>query len=216
MTDRFIMSSRQAAELDHALERNGWTSADVKTATKGNTLAQFRKVLLGTATVVDNPATKKKQPKLLVSDGHYAAVEISERHDPESFWQTRPGLYVYDDFRNRIVVAAKPTEAGAKFKKLPRLKLGRNATGEELKIARPNGIWTATDFCPWLAAKLAKQADGKDGEFLNNGWANLFLVEGIDGEVFVVRVSWLGGEWYVDTWLLDYDWLVGSQFGFRN
>ncbi|MBI2004790.1 hypothetical protein HYS79_01345 [Patescibacteria group bacterium] len=216
MTDRFIMSSRQAAELDHALERNGWTSADVKTATKGNTLAQFRKVLLGTATVVDNPVTKKKQSKLLVSDGHYAVVEVGERHDPGSLWQTRPGLYVYDDFRNRIVAAAKPTETGAKFKKLPRFKLGRNATGEELKGARPNGIWTATDFCPWLAAKLAKQAGGKDGEFLNNGWANLFLVEGVNGEVFVVVVGWFGGEWIVDAWRLDDDWPGGSQFGSRN
>lgn len=164
----------------------------------------------------DTKAKQDKPPKLLVSDGHYGAVEMTGPHDPSAFWQTRSGLYVYDDFQNRVAAAAKPTEVGTKFKKLPRFKLGRNATGEELKDARPNGIWTATDFCPWLAAKLAKQANGEKGEFLNNGWANLFLVEGVRGGVFVVDVDWDDGGWSVCTWHLDYGWDDGCQFGSRN
>jgi hypothetical protein len=131
-------------------------------------------------------------------------------------WQTRLGLYVYDDFRTRIVAAAKPTEAGVRFNKLPRFKLGRNTTGEELKTARSGAVWSATDFCPWLAAKLAKQAKGEDGEFLNNRWANLFLVEGVNGGVFVVRVHSRGGRWVVYMWRLDLEWFVGHQFGSRN
>ena len=51
MADTFVMSARQAAELDHAFERNGWTPTDVKTLSKGGTLAEFRKVLLGHAII---------------------------------------------------------------------------------------------------------------------------------------------------------------------
>ncbi|MFN3188194.1 MAG: hypothetical protein ACK42D_01445 [Candidatus Paceibacteria bacterium] len=46
------MSARQAAELDHAFERNGWTPAEVKKLSQGNTLAQVRRVLLGHAEII--------------------------------------------------------------------------------------------------------------------------------------------------------------------
>lgn len=46
-----IMTSRQAAELDHAFERNGWTAVNVKKASKGDTLARFLDVLLGRAEI---------------------------------------------------------------------------------------------------------------------------------------------------------------------
>lgn len=51
MTDKFVMSVRQAAELDHAFERSGWTPAEVKLLSSGSTLADVRKVLLGHASI---------------------------------------------------------------------------------------------------------------------------------------------------------------------
>ena len=51
MSDKFVMSSRQSAELDHAFERNGWSSADVKLLSCGNALAQFLPVLRGQAEI---------------------------------------------------------------------------------------------------------------------------------------------------------------------
>ena len=53
MADTFVMSARQAAELDHAFERNGWTPAEGKQLSSGRLLADFRQVLLGNAAVVD-------------------------------------------------------------------------------------------------------------------------------------------------------------------
>ncbi len=53
MADTFIMSTRQAAELDHAFERNGWTPAEVKQLSSGGLLAEVRKVVLGTSAIVD-------------------------------------------------------------------------------------------------------------------------------------------------------------------
>ena len=51
MADKFIMSARQAAELDHAFERNGWTSAEVKKLSSGRILEDFREVILGNAII---------------------------------------------------------------------------------------------------------------------------------------------------------------------
>ena len=46
-----IMTSRQAAELDFALERNGWAAEDVKKLSEGDILAHVREVLLGHAEI---------------------------------------------------------------------------------------------------------------------------------------------------------------------
>lgn len=47
-----IMTSRQAAELDHAFERNGWTAEDVKKVSGGELLASFLLVVRERAEVV--------------------------------------------------------------------------------------------------------------------------------------------------------------------
>lgn len=52
MSDKFIMSARQAAELDHAFERNGFTPALVKKLSSGDLLAQIKPLLDGTAETI--------------------------------------------------------------------------------------------------------------------------------------------------------------------
>ncbi len=47
MSDKFVMSSRQSAELDHAFERNGWSSEDVKWLSSGSILADILKIRRG-------------------------------------------------------------------------------------------------------------------------------------------------------------------------
>ncbi len=47
-----IMTSRQASELDFALERNGWTAEDVKKASGGDLLARLLLVVRDQAEVV--------------------------------------------------------------------------------------------------------------------------------------------------------------------
>jgi len=49
--DTFVMSARQAAELDHSLERNGFTPAMVKKLSEGDTLAQIIPFLNGQADI---------------------------------------------------------------------------------------------------------------------------------------------------------------------
>jgi hypothetical protein len=161
---------------------------------------------------------KTSRPKLLVRDGSYSAVTLNERHVPGLFYRDRGGLCVFPDFLGNVVSAAMSTEAGKKFKKVLCFKLATDATGEQLKSERPDSVWTATYFCAWLAAKLQKQPNGERGELLNTGWANLFLVEGINGGVFVVGVVWGSGgrEWVVSTGRLGYAWNAGRRFASRN
>jgi hypothetical protein len=45
--DTFVMSARQAAELDHAFARNGWTPEEVKKLSAGTMLGDVRGVILG-------------------------------------------------------------------------------------------------------------------------------------------------------------------------
>ena len=47
MSDKFVMSVRQAAELDHAFERNGWLPEEVKELSKGTLLGEIRDIIRG-------------------------------------------------------------------------------------------------------------------------------------------------------------------------
>ena len=51
INDTFVMSVRQAAELDYALARNGWTPEEVKKLSTGNLLSDVREVLRGFAEI---------------------------------------------------------------------------------------------------------------------------------------------------------------------
>ena len=66
MTDKFGMSVRQAAELDHAFERNGWYPPDVKKLCSGNILTQVLDVLYGRAKIVavDHVVNFDKEPRV--------------------------------------------------------------------------------------------------------------------------------------------------------
>lgn len=59
-----IMTSRQASELDFALERNGWTAQDVKEVSTGNMLEQLLLVVKGFAevSVVNHAINCNKDP----------------------------------------------------------------------------------------------------------------------------------------------------------
>lgn len=158
------------------------------------------------------------RPRLLVRDSGYSAVTLSEVHNPSLFYRDRANLYVSPDFLGKIVRVAGSTETGKKFKKISRFRLAADATGEQLRSERPDSVWTATDFCAWLAAKLQKQPNGEEGELLTTGWANLFLVEGISSEVVLVSVNWDSGyrKWDVNAWRLDDTWNAGHRFASCN
>lgn len=149
----------------------------------------------------------------LTRDGSFSAVTLTKRFDPREFYRDRQGLYVWSDFSTRILPAANPV-AGSGFKRTTSWTLVKGATGQDLLSERPKDVWQATSFCAWLSVKLDKQSRGESGELLNTGYANLFLVKGVNGSVFVVFVHWdsVGRKWLVHTWPLGVGWDAGHRF----
>jgi len=45
---------------------------------------------------------------------------------------------------------------------------------------------------------MLNQSNGEDGTLLTNGYANIFYVRDVNGELRAVDVRWDGGGWYVD------------------
>ena len=61
-----IMTSRQSAELDYALERNGCTPQDVKTLSEGENLTKVREFIRGKAEII--PLNKRGKFVELISE----------------------------------------------------------------------------------------------------------------------------------------------------
>lgn len=120
---------------------------------------------------------------------------LTEDHYPASFYQTRIGLSVWDDFlRSRIAKKAKPTKKGAKFN-LKAARLKQDLRDEQVEAALgADHHFDETVVCAVVAALIAKQPNGEDGRLLNNRCANLFYTSS-----FVMFVFWssLGRYWQV-------------------
>jgi hypothetical protein len=158
--------------------------------------------------------TKSANSDFVARAGNCSAVRLGKRHDPKEFYQDGKNLFVWPDFISRIVSVAQSTKAGENFQEASFGELKKTLTGEMLQQAHPDDVWSATDFCAWLSAKLAIQPNGGNGELLNTGYANLFLVEGVNKAVFVVHVHWGSDDrgWYVDAWGLGYEWYASRRF----
>ena len=135
-------------------------------------------------------------------------LTLAERHDPDTFYRTREGLYVWDDFRSRIVAKAKPSEAGLVMK-FERAELMRDLTDEKIEGTLPKDhLFDETEVCALIASLIAKQANGEEGVLLNTGYANLFYTSS-----YVVFVDWDsdGREWDVSTYERGDGWGAGDR-----
>lgn len=145
---------------------------------------------------------------LILAPKGVAMVTLNEPHDPDAFYQTRSGLYVYDDFRTRVVAKARPS--GNADYKVEKAELMRGLTDEEIEGALPkNHLFDETRLCAIIAGLITKQPNGEEGVLLNNSYANLFYTSSC-----VVLVDWLSDyrEWRVYTWRRGgRRWLAGYQ-----
>lgn len=90
--------------------------------------------------------------------------------------------------------------------------LKKNACDTDIRKELPeNHLSTLEDIAGFIEAQL----NGKSDLLLNNGWANIFYVEGKNGEVFAVSVRWHSDfrDWNVLDWKLDElgEWSTGRQ-----
>lgn len=147
----------------------------------------------------------------LVSRGS-ATITLDADHNPDQFYRTRSGLYVWDDYRERVVSKAKLSPAGASYK-FNYSTLARDLRDREIEACLPaQHLFDETAVCAIIAGLITKQPQGEEQVLLNNGCANLFYLAGC-----VVIVYWVAcdREWGVDTYAHDDDgWDAGSQVFF--
>lgn len=129
-----------------------------------------------------------------------------------TFYQTSTGLYVYDTFADRLDLYARQMVDSAPERPYVASLLKANAYDKDIRKELPeNYLSTLED----IAGLIEAQPDGKPGLLLNNGWANIFYVEGKNSEVFAVLVGWDSGgrRWGVSDWRLGEggEWNAGRQ-----
>ena len=90
-------------------------------------------------------------------------VTLAELHDPDKYYQTREGLYVWGDFRERIISKAKPVKAGATYS-VSYADVGRDSTDKtdkEIEAALPTDhLFDESSVCAVVAGLIATQPNG--------------------------------------------------------
>mgnify|MGYP003455608088 FL=1 len=115
------------------------------------------------------------------------------------FYQTGPGLYIYGTFADCLDLHAKPTVDSAPERPYVASLLKANAYDKNIRKELPE---THLSTLEDIAGLIEAQPNGKSGFLLNNGHANIFYVEGKNGEVFAVNVYWNSDyrKWDVGGW----------------
>lgn len=132
--------------------------------------------------------------------------------DIRGFFKTRSGLWVSDDFKNLVLKHAQSESACSGFSQ-DRLELKKPADGFQIRDDLQGGIFRDVNyFCRYLMYLLEQQKGGKAGTLLNNGRANLFVIE-VNGLPVVVHVHWRSvlREWLVRAYPPGLPWDAGNQ-----
>jgi len=135
------------------------------------------------------------------------------RRDFDAFFRTRPGLWVDSNFRSWVVAKATTPTAGRVARKST--KLERNMADVEIEKMLGVGdghIFDESQTCDIVMEMIAKQEGGREGELLNNGYANIFYLGSC-----VVFVYWYVDhrKWSVHTYVRsDNRWYAGGQVFF--
>ena len=136
-----------------------------------------------------------------------AKATVSARTKPfntAAFYQTGADLYVYGTFADRLNLHIRQTVDSAPERPYVASLLKANAYDKDICKELPeNHLSTLED----IAGLIEVQPGGKPGLLLSNGLANIFYVEGKNGEVFTVDVYWHWHsdrrQWVVRDWELD-------------
>jgi hypothetical protein len=165
-------------------------------------------------------AVAPKRKNVLGQAGTVQFPECTDAFDPRAFYQTRSGLYVWDEFCQRVVATAKPVASlpameGAYFD----LIKDANDAAIRRELPAEHVFEDASEFCARLAGLLKRQAGGVEGDLVANGYANIFCVRGVTGGVFAVSVYWFfdGRGWGVSAYqLVGGGWSAGCRAFSRN
>jgi len=137
-------------------------------------------------------------------------ITIGEARDPDTWYRTREGLYVWDGFRNRVVAKAKSIPAGTTYN-LDVFELGENLTDEQIEMALPkNHLFDESAVSAILAEGVTQQPNGASGFLKSTDYAANLLYTGSS----VAYGCWRGvcAEWSAGAYARDDDrWVAGAR-----
>ena len=145
-------------------------------------------------------------------------VQVTEPVNSNEFFQTREGILVEDGLNDLFV---GDTVHSVGIVELSKYGIKKNSLDRNIRRELPeNHVFEADEFCQIITTQINKQWGGKQGDLLNNGYANIFYVRSKDKKkVFTVGVYWRSDdlEWRVYFWELDDDqWPAESCVFSRN
>jgi hypothetical protein len=174
---------------------------------------------------IENPAALNvalASALMPIAEGQ-APAKVPATFNTAEVFVTGPDRYVYNSFTNRITKAypgsiARRPSRGFKYDDLQTASrdkrdiipsLGGTSDGKlpESQVYYPDEI-------DRLMKHQAKGPKSRHGPLLTNGFANIFYVIGVGGELFAVSVRWDVSRWYVGAGALDEDgvhWSAGRR-----
>jgi len=145
---------------------------------------------------------------------------VGGNFDHHKFFQNRKGLWISEEFVERILSVTKKTERIQLPKHVSGFTLPKNMSDAEIRRELgDNHVFSATEGCVAIDEMIYRQPNGENGDLVNDGKANIFYVRGEGREVFTVGVRWDAGarEWIVFAYrLVDYRWSAGRRAFSRN
>jgi len=188
--NEFVMNARQAALLDSAFVRTGWTSEDVEKLSGGNVAAEVLKYLRGEAVL--SPPVVHPRPQMILSD----------TFDASKAFEDRPGLQVDSYFRTRIMAEylkpiGRQTLLWVKsFDFVRNQQITSNAAGRYHRDIHPHRYACTPDQ---VEEMILSQQNGEVGHLLpgesNNAWVIL-----PSGDKFEIVISWVGDHWRITSY----------------
>ena len=186
------------------------------TPTKGVTDEQRGKIYKKINAIIDRTGEGKSL------DFDWVMKELQVIHDrrkclsdPHEFFQNREGLWRSDTFVRQILSVAKKTERIQLPDHIPSFTLPKSMGDSEIRRKLgDNHVFGASEGCTVIAGMISHQQNGKNGDLINNGKANIFYVRGKDDGIFTVSVYWVAGgrEWGVNAIQFDDNqWLAGRR-----
>lgn len=184
MSDKFTLDVRQASELSFAFERNGWTTADVKTISSGDLLARLLPVIRGLAevSVVQHIINCDTDPLIPYDDWK---VEEHQKRGQFTWDPTKVKHY-----RSKNQMNGKWLE-GNKLRKELADQPTFNANLLDYLLEHPHLIPEA-----W-------KKDEEGNMLYTFFWATIY--RSADGDLYVRCLDFDGGHWRAGYCWLDYD-----------
>lgn len=207
-----IMTSRQAAELDFAFERNGYTADDVKKLSSGNLLAQLLPIVRGNAEV-------KIVRRWYERDGVIYFSVTSDGTTGEN-WITRlesKGFRV-GDYAKQVLRSPdfKPTNGvttevavlkGMLFEDNNRITKRIRAEADKRKLSKPN---------PEVACLIRDMFSDDEIKAVGLYWVVVMHepIKDSDGDPRLLGSAWIGDDSWLDAYYAGNGWDRENGFAF--